>query len=146
MAADVLGPVITESSAAIILNMQDIHVCFLLRFWLLLPSVCWQVIYCGNINIFCCVMAWLDIGDPSTEFFNNFPLLTGKLWLSSCVEIITTKFCSTHFSCVVLIFAHIMTADFYVDGLVQDCSISRANARKILQSCTKPSIWEFEEE
>ena len=28
----------------------------------------------------------------------------------------------------------------YFDGLVQDCSISIANARKILQSCTKPSI------
>ena len=27
------------------------------------------------------------------------------------------------------------------DGLVQDCSISIANALEILQSCTKPSIW-----
>ena len=26
------------------------------------------------------------------------------------------------------------------DGLVQDCSISIANALEILQSCTKPSI------
>ena len=29
----------------------------------------------------------------------------------------------------------------YNDGLVQDCSISIANALEILQSCTKPSIW-----
>ena len=28
----------------------------------------------------------------------------------------------------------------YIDGLVQDCSISIANALEILQSCTKPSI------
>ena len=27
----------------------------------------------------------------------------------------------------------------YIDGLVQDCSISIANAMEILQSCTKPS-------
>ena len=27
-----------------------------------------------------------------------------------------------------------------IDGLVQDCSISIANALEILQSCTKPSI------
>ena len=29
---------------------------------------------------------------------------------------------------------------FHIDGLVQDCSISIANALEILQSCTKPSI------
>ena len=29
------------------------------------------------------------------------------------------------------------------DGLVQDCSISIANALEILQSCTKPSIYGF---
>ena len=29
----------------------------------------------------------------------------------------------------------------YIDGLVQDCSISIALAMEILQSCTKPSIW-----
>ena len=28
----------------------------------------------------------------------------------------------------------------YIGGLVQDCSISIANALEILQSCTKPSI------
>ena len=28
----------------------------------------------------------------------------------------------------------------YICGLVQDCSISIANALEILQSCTKPSI------
>ena len=28
----------------------------------------------------------------------------------------------------------------HFDGLVQDCSISIANALEILQSCTKPSI------
>ena len=28
----------------------------------------------------------------------------------------------------------------YIDGLVQDYSISSANALEILQSCTKPSI------
>ena len=30
----------------------------------------------------------------------------------------------------------------HIDGLVQDCSISSANALEILQSCTKPSICE----
>ena len=29
----------------------------------------------------------------------------------------------------------------HIDGLVQDCSISIANALEILQSCTKPSIY-----
>ena len=29
----------------------------------------------------------------------------------------------------------------YIDVLVQDCSISIANALEILQSCTKPSIY-----
>ena len=29
----------------------------------------------------------------------------------------------------------------YIDGLVQDCSISSANALEILQSCTKTSIY-----
>ena len=29
----------------------------------------------------------------------------------------------------------------HIDGLVQDCSISIANALELLQSCTKPSIW-----
>ena len=30
--------------------------------------------------------------------------------------------------------------DVYIDGLVQDCSISSALALEILQFCTKPSI------
>ena len=30
---------------------------------------------------------------------------------------------------------------FYIDGLVQDCSNSIANTMELLQSCTKPSIW-----
>ena len=29
----------------------------------------------------------------------------------------------------------------YVDGLVQACSNSIANALELLQSCTKPSMW-----
>ena len=33
----------------------------------------------------------------------------------------------------------------YIDGLVQDCSISIANMLKILQYCTKPSIFEITE-
>ena len=31
----------------------------------------------------------------------------------------------------------------HVDGLVPDCSISIANALEILQSCTKPLMWEY---
>ena len=30
--------------------------------------------------------------------------------------------------------------DLYIDGLVQDCSNSIADALELLQSCTKPSI------
>ena len=30
----------------------------------------------------------------------------------------------------------------YIDGLVQDCSNSSANALELLQSCTKPLIWQ----
>ena len=37
---------------------------------------------------------------------------------------------SEHFT---IVFLH-----YYLDGLVQDCSISSANALEILQSCTKP--------
>ena len=29
----------------------------------------------------------------------------------------------------------------YIDGLVQDCSNTSANALELLQSCTKPSIY-----
>ena len=29
----------------------------------------------------------------------------------------------------------------YINGLVQDCSISSALAMELLQSCTKPSIY-----
>ena len=36
---------------------------------------------------------------------------------------------------------YIMQIQVYVDGLVQDCSISTANALKILQSCTKPLMY-----
>ena len=43
-------------------------------------------------------------------------------------------------SCLILrVGWHIYVA--YTNGLVQDCSISIANAMEILQSCTKPSIW-----
>ena len=30
---------------------------------------------------------------------------------------------------------------FHIDGLVQDCSNSIANALELLQSCTEPSMW-----
>ena len=33
----------------------------------------------------------------------------------------------------------------YIDGIVQDCSISIANSLEILQSCTKPTIYDLEE-
>ena len=33
--------------------------------------------------------------------------------------------------------------DAHIDGLVQNCGISIANALEILQPCTKPSIWYF---
>ena len=32
----------------------------------------------------------------------------------------------------------VQSGDEYIDGLVQECSISIANALEILQSCTKP--------
>ena len=32
----------------------------------------------------------------------------------------------------------------HIDGLVQDCSNSIANALELLQSCTKPSIYSSE--
>ena len=32
-----------------------------------------------------------------------------------------------------------------IDGLVQDCSNSIANALELLQSCTGPSIWLFQD-
>ena len=33
--------------------------------------------------------------------------------------------------------------DFYIEGLVQDCSDSIANALELLQSCIKPSILNY---
>ena len=33
----------------------------------------------------------------------------------------------------------ILMINYYIDGLVQDCSISIANALELLKSCTKPS-------
>ena len=40
---------------------------------------------------------------------------------------------------------HVMTGSQFVhiDGLMQDCSISSALAMEILQSCTKPWIWQW---
>ena len=35
---------------------------------------------------------------------------------------------------------HERNAERHVDGLVQDCSNSIANAMELLQSCTKPSM------
>ena len=37
---------------------------------------------------------------------------------------------------------HLLLLMMYIDGLVQDCSISIANALEILQSCIKPSIYD----
>ena len=34
--------------------------------------------------------------------------------------------------------------NFHIDGLVQNCNISSVLAMEILQSCTKPSISNFE--
>ena len=42
---------------------------------------------------------------------------------------------------VLIIFHNDWTYNRNIDGLVQDCRISSANALEILQSCTKPSIW-----
>ena len=36
--------------------------------------------------------------------------------------------------------ADILNLSLYLNGLMQDCSISIANALEILQSCSKPSI------
>ena len=36
---------------------------------------------------------------------------------------------------------HVWQLELYIDGLVQDCSISSTLAMEILQSCAKPSIW-----
>ena len=49
-------------------------------------------------------------------------------------------------SLFIILFYHIRFIKFfwkgpYFNGLVQDCSISIANALEILQSCIKPSIW-----
>ena len=38
--------------------------------------------------------------------------------------------------------AMMVSLSMHINGLVQDCSISIANALEILQSCTKPSIYE----
>ena len=44
-------------------------------------------------------------------------------------------------------FGHLLSIngqyDYNIDGLVQDCSISSALAMKLLQSCTKPSVWDI---
>ena len=37
--------------------------------------------------------------------------------------------------------SRLLSSKVYFDGLVQDCSISIANALEILQFCTKPSIY-----
>ena len=42
-----------------------------------------------------------------------------------------------------LLQCQLSSLDGYVDGLVQDCSISIALAMEILQACTKPSIYKI---
>ena len=44
---------------------------------------------------------------------------------------------STHISAIAIVLCALLC---YIDGLVQDCSNSIANALELLQSGTKPSI------
>ena len=58
-------------------------------------------------------------------------LLKALLLTSACEQRYQVDMFPVHFTAI---------AWLYIDGLVQACSISIANALEILQSCTKPSI------
>ena len=55
------------------------------------------------------------------------------------VDCSTMRFCGIYIGAMSLEMRSKSILD--INGLVQDCSISIANALEILQSCTKPSIW-----
>ena len=48
-----------------------------------------------------------------------------------------------HRKTTTLCYVYLNKQVYYIDGLVQDCSNSIANALELLQSCTKPSIYDF---
>ena len=57
--------------------------------------------------------------------------ITASTWRVVLMRIITCSHHSAH---------AFWTTVLYIDGLVQDCSISIADTVEILQSCTKPLI------
>ena len=66
------------------------------------------------------------------------------LWLWGCVEVQTAQ----GKQCCCKLTHHILNSvgniKVCIDGLVQDCSNSSANALELLQSCTKPSFVNIE--
>ena len=87
----------------------------------------WKIM---NSVIFICVTQpwWLNIC-VSTLYHQNY----WKCWLESIGAV--------HVSADVTI--SLRSTISHIDGSVQDCSISSANAMEILQSCTKPPIYQI---
>ena len=89
------------------------------------PSTCFITPYRRYIN---------SCG-PDTKAYLHFPLLFIDSWTNVIYAAYWQKYPG--------IFGMIPAPEefnYYIDGLVQDCSISSALAMEILQSCTKPSI------
>ena len=82
-------------------------------------------------------IAFNDILGPKSRWF--YGLIIDNLW----VFVVLVLF---YFICTQVTYLHTSWQPSWldIDGLVQDCSNSIANAPELLQSCTKPSICEFQ--
>ena len=86
----------------------------------------------ASLYDFWCVYFWLftrrfDLTHKYYLYY-DFTKFNGRLRLIVC------SFCTI--AIIVVMLGYMITN---IDGLMQDCSISIANAPEILQSCTKPS-------
>ena len=91
------------------------------------PTFCWQSVTCGFLKYISFYLHW--------DFVWICP--RRPIWLNSTLawhpsgNVSLSEPLTSHFT------------DAYIDGLVQNRSISSAIAMEILQSCTKPSICQW---
>ena len=84
--------------------------------------------------------AWTKWSLQQKTYSNCFDATKIKcIWIS----FITTELTSISISLAGVLYGISVMLRDYIDGLVQDCSNAIANALELLQSCTKPSIFEW---
>ena len=85
-----------------------------------------------SYRIYCCNLSWkikLRFLLTYVSKIQNHPYKKRSLYKTICI-LYTWKTCNSYCRC-------------NINGFVQGCSISIANVLAILQSCTKPSMWNW---